>query len=79
MLTRLLWFVPVAECLSTSDGSDYRGKIQKTKTGKTCQNWSSQKVYSNAVHLPINHYTLRINRYANRVLNNKYKDKCLNT
>ena len=53
---------PVAECLSTSDGSDYRGNIQKTKTGKICQDWSSQKVYSNAVHLPINHYTLRINR-----------------
>ena len=38
VLTILLWFVPVAECLLTSDDSDYRGNVQKTRSGKTCQN-----------------------------------------
>ena len=42
----LAWF---PECMSNRSGGNYRGKINVTRTGKTCQRWDSQWPHSHDV------------------------------
>ena len=36
-------------CACSSDGSDYRGTLATTETGKTCQRWDAQSPHSHSV------------------------------
>ena len=38
----MLFLHPDTECYTEATGRDYRGRVAVTKTGKTCQKWTTQ-------------------------------------
>lgn len=40
-----------SDCLSSPKGTDYRGKVNVTTNGKTCQRWDANSPWSHSYHV----------------------------